>query len=136
MPIAQRICFAIASGMVATCVLAACGAGDLSRPQPSPETLSDSEEPGSTPISAPTPSRIAAGPHGPAVNVSKPIKRPNSDDQTKEGLENFVRYFIELSGYGFETGEVDEWLHYTSPDVFLTYREGAWFVDDMGHLVG
>jgi hypothetical protein len=160
---------------------------------------------------APAPSRIAGGPQGPARHVQKPIKRPDSDAETKEGLENFVRYFIEFSGYGFETGQTDEWLSYTGPEcvfckrladgikagyadggwlgggrtftesvtaviqdgvltgdvtlfvrqeeirffnaagqerrephelvnqpivVFLSYRDGRWFVDDMGYLVG
>ena len=137
---------------------------------------------------APTPSRIAGGPQGPARHVQKPIKRADSDAETKEELENFVRYFIELSGYGFETGLTDEWLSYSGPEcktftegvsavvkdgtltgdvtllvrqeeirffnaageetrephglvnqpivVFLSYRDGGWFVDDMGHLVG
>ena len=137
--------------------------------------------------------------------------RPNGNDQTKEGLENFTRYFFDLLSYGFETGDVDGWLKLTNPEckfcanlasgiragyadgkwlggarvfaenvdamtkdgaltgnvtlvvrqeqirffnaegaeirepkeqleqaavIFLSYKDGAWFVEDMGRLVG
>jgi hypothetical protein len=193
------------------CLVSACGNPEETRPQVFLGAATAAESVPAAAFPTPAPSRIAGGPQGPARHVQKPIKRPDSDAETKEGLENFVRYFIELSGYGFETGQTDEWLSYTGPEckfcirladgmkagytdggwlgggrtftegvsatvkdgaltgdvtllvrqeqirffnaageetqephelvnqpivVFLSYRDGGWFVDDMGHLVG
>ncbi|WP_156037180.1 DUF6318 family protein [Arthrobacter sp. UNC362MFTsu5.1] len=175
-----------------------------------PTSISATASPAADATVPPTASPIPAGAHGPARNVVRPVMRPNGGDESKEGLENFTRYFFDLLSYGFETGDVDDWLKLTDPSckfcsnlaggiragyeggkwlggarvftesvdamtkdgvltrnvtllvrqeeirffspdgtetrapkaqieqptvVFLSYREGAWFVDDMGRLV-
>jgi hypothetical protein len=80
--------------------------------------------------------------NGRAQNVPLRIRAELTDENTKEGLEEYTKYRFSLLSYGFETGDVAAWSKQTSPScVFCNalkksiaagYQKGGWLVG--GHL--
>ncbi|MFC9333588.1 DUF6318 family protein [Arthrobacter sp. NPDC057009] len=67
---------------------------------------SASATPSATPTPKPTPVYKPADAKGRAQNVPVPVKPPLADKNTKEGLEAFTKYWYELMGYAYETGDL------------------------------
>ena len=74
---------------------------------PSPTTAQAETPSPTTAIStAPAvPEPTPASSDGPAANLSVPVKPPLADENTKEGLEAFTRYWFELFNYGYATND-------------------------------
>jgi Family of unknown function (DUF6318) len=63
---------------------------------------------------SPTPNHKAGDANGPARNVPRPIKAEMTDRNTKEGLEEYVRFWFSLLSYGYETGDLTAWSEHSS----------------------
>ncbi|MHA7264030.1 DUF6318 family protein [Arthrobacter sp. TMN-37] len=96
---------------------------------------SDSPEPsagGTNPAPEPTP----ASSNGPAANIPVPTKPALADQNSKEGLEAFTRYWFELFNYGYATNDWTEFDSVTDPAcascqrirsvVGGIYQDGRW----------
>lgn len=85
-------------------VLTGCQSGG----DPVAEPTSTSTVTSTTPTPTPTPTSTAAykpaDPSGKAQNVPVPVKPALADENSKEGLEAFTKYWFELLSYGYETG--------------------------------
>lgn len=65
-----------------------------------------------------------------------PEKPALADENSKEGLESFTKYWYELLSYGYETGDVDQYSAYVSSEctfclsladgVSQSYIKGRW----------
>lgn len=93
--------------VVAAAVLAltACNFGGN---PPGGESTSASPAATSTPSATPTPTALykPADAKGRAENVPLPVKPALADENSKEGLEAFAKYWYSLLNYAFETGDL------------------------------
>lgn len=89
-----------------------------------------------------TPEHKAGDANGPARNVPSPIKAEVTDHNTKEGLEEYVRYWFSLLSYGYETGDLIAWSKQASrscvfcnalrKSIAVSYEKQGWLSG--GHL--
>ncbi len=87
-------------------VLTGCqGGGD---PVTEPTSTSAAPTVTPTPTTTPTATYKPADASGKAQNVPVPVKPALADENSKEGLEAFTKYWFELLSYGYETGETAE----------------------------
>lgn len=135
----------MAEAVVALMLLTGCQGGG----NPSAGPASD-EAPASAPASAvpttadaspsepATPEPSPASSLGPAANLPVPVKPALADENSKEGLEAFTKYWFELFSYGYAT---NDWSHFdevTDPGcgtcanvtgaVNQIYDSGGWVV--------
>lgn len=95
-------------------VLTGCqGGGD---PVTEPTSTSATPTVTATPTPTPTGTYKPADASGKAQNVPVPVKPALADQNSKEGLEAFTKYWFELLSYGYETGDTVEWTKLSSPD--------------------
>ncbi|WP_425256415.1 DUF6318 family protein [Pseudarthrobacter sp. J47] len=101
------------------------GGGD---PAADPTSASASTTASATPTPTPTPSASykPADASGKAQNVPVPVKPALADENSKEGLEAFTKYWYELLSYGYETGDTSAWVAATQPGCRLcdTFKQG------------
>ncbi|WP_416417842.1 DUF6318 family protein [Paenarthrobacter aromaticivorans] len=57
-----------------------------------------------------------ADPKGKAQNVPVPVMPELAKENTKEGLEAFIRYWYAEQNYAIETGDSSGWKRFTAPD--------------------
>lgn len=62
-----------------------------------------------------TPEPTPASSDGPAANIPIPEKPELADENTKEGLEAFTRYWFDLFSYGYATNDWEEFTRVTDP---------------------
>lgn len=132
--------FLVASLAAAALALTACQGGGEPVAQPTlAETSSATAAPStSTPSPAATATYKPADASGKAQNVPVPVKPALADENSKEGLEAFTKYWFELLSYGYETGDVTEWQALSAPDCSYcvnvrkriddSYSSGGWQV--------
>ncbi|MFW0185514.1 DUF6318 family protein [Rothia sp. CCM 9418] len=82
---------------------------------------------------------VAASVKHRAFNVPKPVFPEAAREETLEGAEAFIRYWVDLRNYASSTGDVDDISRITAPDndyeqdfyrdLKKGYLEGAWLVD-------
>jgi hypothetical protein len=107
------------------------------------ESTQATARPSSTPGSSTSPSESPESPpptpassRGPAANIPVPEKPALADENTKEGLEAFTRYWFELFDYGYATNDWAAFDAVTDPacgtcgniknEVRARYEEGGW----------
>ena len=97
--------------------LSGCNSGGTpnSGGSPSP-SATESATPSATPTPTPTAVYKPADATGRAQNVPVPVLPEVAKTETKEGLEAFARYWFELLGYSYETGDVTQISAITSPN--------------------
>ncbi|WP_275450785.1 DUF6318 family protein [Arthrobacter sp. H41] len=105
---------------------------------PSPTTAQAETPPPTAAVStAPAvPEPTPASSDGPAANLPVPVKPPLADENTKEGLEAFTRYWFELFNYGYATNDWTAFDAETDPGcrtcasirsaVGEVYSDGRW----------
>jgi hypothetical protein len=112
--ISERLRLPVISA-VAVSVLALSGCSGGGDPQAGPTATavgspaasgSASATPSATPTPKPAPVYKPADAKGRAQNVPVPVKPALADKNTKEGLEAFTKYWYELMGYAYETGNL------------------------------
>jgi hypothetical protein len=114
--ISERLRLPVIS-VVAVSVLALSGCSGGGDPQAGPTATavaspaasgsgSASATPSATPTTKPTPVYKPADAKGRAQDVPVPVKPALADKNTKEGLEAFAKYWYELMGYAYETGNL------------------------------
>ncbi|MHA7285022.1 DUF6318 family protein [Arthrobacter sp. MDT3-44] len=54
---------------------------------------------------SPSPEPSPASSAGPAANIPVPVKPALADENSKEGMEAFTKYWLELFSYGYETND-------------------------------
>ncbi|MBG6216826.1 hypothetical protein IWX75_001270 [Arthrobacter sp. CAN_A6] len=84
------------------------------------------------------PEPTPASSDGPAANLPVPVKPPLADENTKEGLEAFTRYWFELFNYGYATNDWTTFDAVTDPgcgtcanikeEVAVRYGSEGWIV--------
>lgn len=85
-------------------VLTGCqGGGD---PVTEPTSTSAAPTTTATPTPTPTATYKPADASGKAQNVPVPVKPALADENSKEGLEAFTKYWYEALGYAYETGDL------------------------------
>src|SRR5215217_3137087 len=92
--------------------------------------------PSATASSSPEPSPASSA--GPAANIPVPVKPALADENSKEGLEAFTKYWLELFSYGYETNDWAPFEAVTDPGcrtcanvmsaVSQVYTSGGWIV--------
>ena len=123
---------------VAGLLLSGCAGGE---PQgsgtPSPSV---SDSPGTTTTPTPTPSAAykPASATGKAENVPVPVLPEEAKKETKEGAIAFTKYWFQLMGYAYETGDVAPLAAATGPACDMcnsvmrvvpkAYSEDSWLV--------
>ncbi|TKV29792.1 hypothetical protein FDK12_02520 [Arthrobacter sp. NamB2] len=101
---------------------------------PSPSVGSATAEAPASASSSPEPSPASS--LGPAANLPVPVKPALADENSKEGLEAFTRYWLELFSYGYETNDWTRFDEITDPgcrtcvnlsgEVKNHYSENGW----------
>ncbi|MEE2570704.1 DUF6318 family protein [Pseudarthrobacter sp. J64] len=109
------------------------GGGD---PAADPTSASASKTASATPTPTPTPSAAykPADASGKAQNVPVPVKPALADENSKEGLEAFTKYWFELLSYGYETGDLTEWSKLSSSECVACSNNKASIVE--GYKLG
>ncbi|MHA7219910.1 DUF6318 family protein [Arthrobacter sp. MDT1-48-3] len=105
---------ALAGAVIAVMLLTGCqGDGDPSANQ----TTAKASSPAAPTTGAPTPTApvAPASSAGPAANVPVPVKPALADENSKEGLEAFTKYWFELFSYGYETNDWAPYDEVTDP---------------------
>ncbi len=84
------------------------------------------------------PEPTAASSNGPAANIPVPTKPALADENSKEGLEAFTRYWFELFNYGYATNDWETFDQVTDPacdtcrnvrnEVAARYEGGGWII--------
>lgn len=104
---------------VAILALSGCSNGD---PQGNPSagpastaSQSASVTPSASPTPTPTPVYKPADAKGRAQNVPVPVKPALADENSKEGLEAFTKYWYSLMTYAYQTGNLKPVEAITSP---------------------
>ncbi|EMY32576.1 lipoprotein, partial [Arthrobacter crystallopoietes BAB-32] len=88
--------------------LTACG-GDAQGGQASPAAspAASTQVQTATPMPTATPSYKPASADGPAENVPLPKMPEKAKEESKEGLEEFVKYWYATLSYAYETGDME-----------------------------
>lgn len=102
----------------------------------SPSVDSTTAEASASASSSPQPSPASS--LGPAVNLPVPVKPALADENSKEGLEAFTRYWLELLSYGYETNDWASFQAVTDPacatcsnvtsSVQRVFGSGGWII--------
>ncbi|WP_159618316.1 DUF6318 family protein [Arthrobacter zhaoguopingii] len=84
------------------------------------------------------PEPTPASSNGPAANIPVPTKPALADENSKEGLEAFTRYWFELFNYGYATNDWKAFDKVTDPacdtctnvrnEVAARYEGGGWII--------
>lgn len=127
--------FLVASLAAAAFALTACQGGGEPAAQPTPADTSSATAAPST--STPSPTATAtykpADASGKAQNVPVPVKPALADENSKEGLEAFTKYWYSALGYAYETGDLSYVEDITGENCQLCHsaREvvGSWYGD-------
>lgn len=116
-------------------VLTGCQGGE---PVTEPTSTSATPTVTATPTPTPTAAYKPADASGKAQNVPVPVKPALADENSKEGLEAFTKYWFELLSYGYETGDTDAWEQLFRPNckfclqlqsaIADSYVDGGWVV--------
>ncbi|MHA7146138.1 DUF6318 family protein [Arthrobacter sp. TmT3-37] len=130
---------ALAGAVIAVMLLTGCqGDGDPSANQTTAKASSPAAPTtgGPTPTAPVAPEPSPASSAGPAANVPVPVKPALADENSKEGLEAFTKYWFELFSYGYETNDWAAYDEVTDPgcqtcanltgQVRDLYAEGGW----------
>ncbi|WP_268892377.1 DUF6318 family protein [Arthrobacter sp. 9AX] len=101
------------SGLIAivagvSLLLAGCSGGAPADPGTAPPSSAGSASPSATPTPTPTPAAAykPADASGPAQNVPVPVLPEVAKTETKEGAEEFSKYWFSVLSYAYETGDV------------------------------
>ncbi|MDQ0679876.1 hypothetical protein QFZ30_003258 [Arthrobacter pascens] len=133
-PASRRVrTFLVAVVAAAALMLAGCNSGGT----PSgPDTTSPSATESATP--SPTPTPTPATETSRALNLIAPKLPEDASSNTKDGLQSFSRYYVELLEYAYSTGEVSKLEGISSPtcstcsgpigDIENAYSDGGWVV--------
>jgi hypothetical protein len=107
--------------------------------QPSASAAPTAAEASGTPSPASSAGPSPASSLGPAANLPVPVKPALADENSKEGLEAFTRYWLALFSRGYETNEWAEFQDVTDANC-RTCANVATAVDDVfasgGWIVG
>ncbi len=101
---------AISCAAVAALVLSGCSNGEDPQGSPSAGPTTSSSQaaiatPSATATPKPTPVYKPADAKGRAQNVPVPVKPALADENSKEGLEAFAKYWFQTLSYAYETGD-------------------------------
>ncbi len=134
----------VAAAVSGAILLAGCQADPEETQPPSViETKQAQPGPSSSPDAVPSPSESASKPeptpassNGPAANIPVPEKPALADENTRQGLEAFTRYWFELFDYGYATNDWSAFDKVTDPGcatcnniklvVQEIYEDGMW----------
>lgn len=110
--------------VVAAAAVALSGCNSGSDPNSTGTLPSVSATESVTPSATPTPTAAykPADATGPAQNVPVPVLPEVAKTETKEGLEEFARYWFALLSYGYETGDVTQISAITSTGCTMCER--------------
>lgn len=85
-----------------------------------------------------TPTPTPASDLGPALYVTEPRLPAGAGEHSREGLESFTRYYVELLEYAYKTGELHRLKSVVAPDcatcsgpigdIENAYASGGWVV--------
>jgi hypothetical protein len=105
---------------VSVIALSGCSGGGDPQAGPTATAIASPAQPASatptaTPTPKPTPVYKPADAKGRAQNVPVPVKPALADKNTKEGLEAFTKYWYQLMGYAYETGNLKPVDEVTAP---------------------
>ncbi|WP_325169863.1 DUF6318 family protein [Arthrobacter sedimenti] len=73
--------------------------------QPSSTSAPTTAEASESATASPSPEPSPASSAGPAANIPVPVKPALADENSKEGLEAFTKYWLELFSYGYQTND-------------------------------
>jgi hypothetical protein len=111
-------------------LVSGCGGGATAGPSPTggPSSAAATADPRPTPASSTAPAR----------NVPVPALPEAAKQNTREGFEAFVRHYIDLLDYAYQTGDTKPALAAAAPDCTMcntitsdvkkTYTTGKWIV--------
>jgi hypothetical protein len=104
--------------------------------QPSASAAPTAAEASGTPSPASSAGPSPASSLGPAANLPVPVKPALADENSKEGLEAFTRYWFELLSYGYLTNDWNDFDRVTDTGcrtcdsirdaVGQVYEQGRW----------
>ncbi|MDN4611169.1 DUF6318 family protein [Arthrobacter burdickii] len=104
--------------------------------QPSSTSAPPTAEVSASATSSSGPEPSPASSAGPAANIPVPVKPALADENSKEGLEAFTKYWLELFSYGYETNDWAPFEAVTDPGcrtcgnlsqaVKVHYSSGGW----------
>ena len=123
----------VAGSLAAVLLITSCQGGGQPAIPPS-ATGSTTAAPPSATSTRPVPQTGAYKPadaHGKAQNVPVPVMPELAKENSREGLEAFIRYWYAQLSYGYETGEVSGFASLSGPNCALcsSLRQGildAW----------
>ncbi|UVJ39334.1 DUF6318 family protein [Arthrobacter sp. CJ23] len=136
-PLARTRVSALALAAAAALLLSGCQGGSTPANTGS-TTASPTSSATPTPSPTPTAAYKPADAKGKAQNVPVPVMPSLAKENTKEGLEAFVRYWYATYSYAMETGDLAPWISTTDTStaiaaaykkaIELNYVKGRWLV--------
>ncbi|WP_146068456.1 MULTISPECIES: DUF6318 family protein [unclassified Arthrobacter] len=98
------------------------------------------------PSATPTATYKPATAEGPAENVPPPVMPELANEESKEGLEAFAKYWYATIDYGFETGDLEPFKAINGPDCIVCksvfdivgpgYRNEDWITGGKLEVIG
>lgn len=142
---ARRRTPALVGAVTAMMLLTGCqgDAGPSATDRPSSSSAPTTAEASAS--ASPSPEPSPASSLGPAANLPVPVKPALADENSKEGLEAFTRYWFDLFSYGYETNDWVPFEAITDPGcgtcsnvstaVRSVYDAGGWVVGAQSEVV-